>query len=128
MIKRELKNLVEDHLSRLEKLSITHVDTPWFIDITNNIIAKIIPKGLTWHQKNKFFPYTKSYFWDVPYLFKEGNDGILRICIPYENVESFLHHYHILEYRDHFRSTRTTSKILQSSFYRPNIFKDAILC
>ncbi|XP_024028191.1 LOW QUALITY PROTEIN: uncharacterized protein LOC112093618 [Morus notabilis] len=50
---------------------------------------------------------------------------ILRRCVPEEEMESILHQCHSSPYGGHYGGIRTTSKILQSGFYWPTIFKDA---
>ncbi|GJZ86734.1 retrovirus-related pol polyprotein from transposon TNT 1-94 [Tanacetum coccineum] len=35
------------------------------------LASDIIPKGMTYQQKNKFFSDLKHYFWEEPYLFKD---------------------------------------------------------
>ena len=40
-------------------------------------------------------------------------------------MESILSHCHTLAYGGHFRGNRTTTKVLQSGFYWPTLFKDA---
>ncbi|XP_039686963.1 uncharacterized protein [Medicago truncatula] len=43
-------------------------------------------------QLKKFFHDLKHYYWDEPYLFRRGSDGIFRRCIPENevNVHSFI--------------------------------------
>ncbi|GJZ01885.1 hypothetical protein Tco_0519846 [Tanacetum coccineum] len=42
----------------------------WFADFANYLVSDIIPKGMTYQQKKKFFSDLKHYFWEEPYLFK----------------------------------------------------------
>ncbi|GKB14982.1 reverse transcriptase domain-containing protein, partial [Tanacetum coccineum] len=80
--------LISDHLSRIEKeetsddsevddnfpgetlMEINTEDDPWFVDFANYLVSDIIPKGMTYQQKNNFFSNIKHYFWEEPYLFK----------------------------------------------------------
>ncbi|GJU36348.1 reverse transcriptase domain-containing protein [Tanacetum coccineum] len=82
------ENVVADHLSRIENnessddnevynnfpgetlMEINTKDEPWFADFANYLVGDIIPKGMTYQQKNKFFYDLKHYFWEEPYLFK----------------------------------------------------------
>ncbi|GJW99353.1 reverse transcriptase domain-containing protein [Tanacetum coccineum] len=82
------ENVAADHLSRIENdessdesevddnfpgetlMEINTKDEPWFADFANYLVADIIPKGMTYQQKNKFFSDLKHYFWEEPYLFK----------------------------------------------------------
>ncbi|GKD25367.1 hypothetical protein Tco_1231581 [Tanacetum coccineum] len=88
VIKSKTENIAADHLSRLENdetsddsevddnfpeetlMEINTKDEPWFADFANYLVDNIIPKGMTYQQKNKFFSDLKHYFWEEPYLFK----------------------------------------------------------
>ncbi|GKE77303.1 reverse transcriptase domain-containing protein [Tanacetum coccineum] len=80
------ENVAADHLSRIETSDDSEVDDnfpeetlmeintknePWFADFANYLVGNIIPKGMTYQQKNKFFSDLKHYFWEEPYLFKD---------------------------------------------------------
>ncbi|GJT14687.1 reverse transcriptase domain-containing protein [Tanacetum coccineum] len=86
------ENVVADHLSRIkndetsddsevddnfprETLMEININEPWFADFANYLVGNIIPKGMTYQQKNKFFSDLKHYFWEEPYLFKVCSDG-----------------------------------------------------
>ncbi|GJT31364.1 reverse transcriptase domain-containing protein [Tanacetum coccineum] len=82
------ENVVADHLSRIENddssddsevddnfpgetlMEINTKNEPWFADFANYLVGDIIPKGMTYQRKNKFFSGLKHYFWEEPYLFK----------------------------------------------------------
>ncbi|GJY07964.1 reverse transcriptase domain-containing protein [Tanacetum coccineum] len=86
--KKGIENVVADHLSRIDNnktsddsevddnfpgetlMEINTRDEPWFADFANYLVGDIIPKGVTYQQKNKFFSDLKHYFWEEPYLFK----------------------------------------------------------
>ena len=34
---------------------------PWFVDVANYLVAKILPKGLSYQQTKKFFSSLKDY-------------------------------------------------------------------
>ncbi|GJV20413.1 reverse transcriptase domain-containing protein [Tanacetum coccineum] len=88
------ENVVADHLSRIENdesrndnevddnfpgetlMKINTKDEPWFADFANYLVGDIIPKGMTYQQKNKFFSDLKHYFWEEPYLFKVCSDDL----------------------------------------------------
>ncbi|GKB39091.1 reverse transcriptase domain-containing protein [Tanacetum coccineum] len=61
-------------------MEINTKDEPWFADFANYLVADIIPKGMTYQQKNKFFSDLKHYLWEEPYLFKVRSDGMIRHC------------------------------------------------
>ncbi|GJY49203.1 hypothetical protein Tco_0439159 [Tanacetum coccineum] len=97
--RKGIENVAADHLSRIENdetsddsevddnfpgetlMEINTEDEPWFADFANYLASNIIPKGMTYQQKNKFFSYIKHYFWEEPYLFKVCSDGMIRRCI-----------------------------------------------
>ncbi|GJY88030.1 reverse transcriptase domain-containing protein [Tanacetum coccineum] len=85
------ENVAADHLSRIENnetsddsevddnfpgetLMEININEPWFADFANYLVGNIIPKGMTYQQKNKFFSDLKHYFWEEPYLFKVCSD------------------------------------------------------
>ncbi|GJZ04104.1 reverse transcriptase domain-containing protein, partial [Tanacetum coccineum] len=87
--KKGLENVAADHLSRIENdessddsevddnfpgetlMKINTKNEPWFADFANYLVADIIPKGMTYQQKNKFLYDLKHYLWEEPYLFKK---------------------------------------------------------
>ncbi|GJS44983.1 hypothetical protein Tco_0595104 [Tanacetum coccineum] len=93
------KNVVANHLSRIDNdetsddsdvddnfpgetlMEITTKDIPWFADFANYLGGDIIPKGMRYQQKNKFFSDLKNYFWEDPYLFKVCSDNMIRRCV-----------------------------------------------
>nr|GEY55072.1 reverse transcriptase domain-containing protein [Tanacetum cinerariifolium] len=95
------KNLVVDHLSRLENPhkdvfenkdinenfpletlgKISSRSTIWFANFANFYAGNFIVKGMSSQQKKKFFKDVKHYFWDDPYLFWICADQIIRRCV-----------------------------------------------
>ncbi|GKB82375.1 hypothetical protein Tco_0949270 [Tanacetum coccineum] len=67
---------VDDNFPRETLMEINTKDDPWFADFANYLVSDIIPKGMTYQQKNKFFSDFKHYFWEEPYLFKVCSDGM----------------------------------------------------
>ncbi|GKE58711.1 reverse transcriptase domain-containing protein, partial [Tanacetum coccineum] len=55
------------------------------LDFANYLVVDIIPKGMTYQQKNKFFSDLKHYFWEEPYLFKVCSDETI---LPFRNAQS----------------------------------------
>jgi len=83
--KKDVKNHVADHLSRLrtediqiktrretfpdEQLYMLHSSTrPWYTDLVNYLVTKEFPPGLSKPQKDTLRAYAKYYFWNNPYL------------------------------------------------------------
>ncbi|GJR42859.1 hypothetical protein Tco_1310962 [Tanacetum coccineum] len=74
------ENVAADHLSRLENnettddsevddnfpretlMEINTKDEPWFADFANYLVGNIIPKGMTYQQKNKFSLYLSIHY------------------------------------------------------------------
>ncbi|XP_072060268.1 uncharacterized protein [Arachis hypogaea] len=69
---------------------------PWFLDIANYKAMNFIPKEYNRQQIRKLLYDAKYYLWDEPYLFNRCSDG-----------------------------EQTATKVLQSEFYWPIIFKDS---
>ncbi|PNX72416.1 hypothetical protein L195_g028306, partial [Trifolium pratense] len=134
------ENLVADHLSRIERdgdtspiqddfpdeqLLLLHGVTPWFANIVNYLFAGVFPAGASQTQIHKLKSDAKHYVWDDPYLWKFGNDQVIRRCVLDYEIESILHHSHASQVGGHFGPQRTVRKVLDSGFYWPTIFKDA---
>ncbi|GJR05581.1 putative nucleotidyltransferase, ribonuclease H [Tanacetum coccineum] len=137
------KNVAADHLSRLENnetsddsevddnfpgenlMEINTKDEPWFADFANYLVGNIIPKGMTYQQKNKFFSDLKHYFWEEPYLFKVCSDGMIRRCISGPETRTILDKCHHGPTGGHYGPNITAKKVLDSGFYWPTIIKEA---
>ena len=65
---------------QLAVVKVTSHDAPWYADYANFIVSKFLPPSFTYQQKKKFFYDLRHYFWDVPHLYKEGVDRVLRRC------------------------------------------------
>ncbi|GJR88227.1 reverse transcriptase domain-containing protein [Tanacetum coccineum] len=61
---------VDDNFLGETLMKIDTIDKPWFIDFANYLVSDILPKGMTYQQKNKFFSDLKHYFYEEPYFFK----------------------------------------------------------
>nr|GFA19872.1 reverse transcriptase domain-containing protein [Tanacetum cinerariifolium] len=113
---RGAENYAADHLLRLENPyenvfdpkeinetfpleslnTIAHQDksTSWFADFANYHARKFIIKGMTTHQKQKFFKDARHYFWDDPYLFGTCADQITRRCVASKEAIDILNACH----------------------------------
>ena len=58
-------------------------------------------------------------------LYKRCADGLIRRYNPQDEVQDVLKHCHSLDVGGHFGASKTTSKVLQSGFWWPTLFKDA---
>jgi hypothetical protein len=68
---------------------------------------------------------SQNYFWDSPYLFKLGSDGVIRICVPRQERKEILRKCHSMEYGGHYGHFRTQAKVWSSGFYWPEMLEDA---
>ncbi|XP_016206397.1 uncharacterized protein LOC107646749 [Arachis ipaensis] len=93
--------------------------------MANYKAERSIPQDFTRQQVKKLLTEAKSFLWDEPFLFKRCLDGMIRRCIPEEEMKNILWHCHNSSYGGHIGVGRTAAKILQSGFYWPSIFKDA---
>ncbi|GJY30603.1 reverse transcriptase domain-containing protein [Tanacetum coccineum] len=137
------ENVAADHLSRIENddssddsevddnfpgetlMEINTKNEPWFADFANYLVGDIIPKGMTYQQKNKFFSDLKHYFWEEPYLFKVCSDGMIRRCISGPETRTILDQCHHGPTGGHYGPNITAKKVLDSGFYWPTIIKEA---
>ncbi|RDY01431.1 Pro-Pol polyprotein, partial [Mucuna pruriens] len=108
-----------------EQLMRMDTSTPWFVDICNFIVASQFPPEASRLYKEKIKSDAKYYIWDDSYLWKRGNDHVIRRCILDSEISSFLHFCHAAAGGGHHGSTRTARKVLDCGFYWPTIFRDA---
>ncbi|GJR15375.1 reverse transcriptase domain-containing protein [Tanacetum coccineum] len=141
--KKGTENVADDHLSRIENaetsndsnvddnfpretlMEITTNDTPWFADFANYLVGDIIPKGMTYQLKNKFFSDLKNYFWGDPYLFKVCSDGMIKRCVSGPETRTILDQCHYGPTGGHYGPNAIAKKVLDSGFYWPIIIKEA---
>ena len=97
-----------------EKLFMVKLE--WFSDFGNHKAFELIPEDLTWDQKRKFLADEKFYVWDEPYLFRLGNDNLLRRCVSLEESKSILWHCHNSLYEGHFNGLYTARKSFNRAF------------
>ncbi|GKB00652.1 reverse transcriptase domain-containing protein [Tanacetum coccineum] len=137
------ENVAADRLSRIENdessddsevddnfpgetlMEINTKNEPWFVDFANYLVGDIIPKGVTYQQKNKFFFDLKHYFWEEPYQFKVCSDGMIRRCISGLETRTILDQCHHGPTGVHYGPNITAKKVLDSGFYWPTIIKEA---
>ncbi|GJW31658.1 reverse transcriptase domain-containing protein [Tanacetum coccineum] len=141
--KKGTKNVAAGHLSRIDNnessddsevddnfpgetlMEINTRNEPWFADFANYLVGYIIPKGMTYQQKNKFFSDLKHYFWEEPYLFKVCSDGMIRRSISGPETRTILDQCHHGPTGGHYGPNVTAKKVLDSGFYWPTIIKEA---
>ena len=84
-----------------------------------------IPPGFSRIQGDKLRRDARYYFWEDPYLFKNGTDQIIRRCVPQSEFQSILTHCHSQACGGHFGPKRTAARVLECGFFWPSIFRDA---
>nr|GEU86063.1 reverse transcriptase domain-containing protein [Tanacetum cinerariifolium] len=142
------KNLVADHLSRLENPHQSDLEekeitktfplktlgmltfrgdssSPWFTNFANYHAMNFIMKGMSSQQKKKFFKDVKHYFWDDPYLFRIGADQVIKRCVHGQEAVDILTACHNRPTEGHQGANYTAKKVYDSGFYWPTIYRDA---
>lgn len=126
-------NHVVDHLSRMDNtpidpipindnftneqlaninVYIVRVASPWFADCANFLVGKVMPPHFNSRQRKKFFNDLRHYFWDDPFLYKKGVDGIIRRCVPEHEQQNIIRDCHASPYGGHHAGDRTAAKVL----------------
>nr|GEX07290.1 DNA-directed DNA polymerase [Tanacetum cinerariifolium] len=141
--KKGTKNVATHHLSQIENneasdesdvddnflgetlIEIITNDTPWFADFANYLVGDVIPKGMTYQQKKKFFFDLKNYFWEDPYLFKVCSNGMIRHCVSGPETQTIIDECHHRPTDRHYGPNTTAKKVLDLGFYWPTIMKEA---
>ncbi|GJY57160.1 reverse transcriptase domain-containing protein [Tanacetum coccineum] len=137
------ENVTANHLSQIENdessddsdvddkfpgetlMEINIKDEPWFADFASYLVDDIIPKGMMYQQKNKFFSDLKHYFWEEPYLFKVCSDGMIRRCVSGPETQTILDQCHHGPTDGHYGPNVSPKNVLDSRFYWPTIIKEA---
>jgi transposase InsO family protein len=137
--KKGVENVVTDHLSRInrgqddkepieDKMRDDHLyrvldkDT-WMIDFIR-AIQKMSLDHLDRNSQRRIISESRKYFWDAPYLFKLGNDGVMRRCVPREERLEILRKCHSAEYGGRYSHFRTQAKVWSSGFYWLEMHED----
>nr|GEX28006.1 reverse transcriptase domain-containing protein [Tanacetum cinerariifolium] len=116
---------VDDNFPRETLMEINTKDEPWFADFANYLVGDVIPKGMTYQQKNKFFSDLKHYFSEEPYLFKVCSDSMIKRYISGAETRTILDQCHHEPIVGHYGPNVTAKKVLDSGFYWPTIIKEA---
>ncbi|CAA7016399.1 unnamed protein product [Microthlaspi erraticum] len=110
---------------RLEQLkAVEEKEAPWYADYANYLVCGEVPADLSPYQKKKFFRDISHFFWDEPYLFKRGSDGLFRRCIAQEEVEEYSSIVTDRATEVTLRLSKQLPKVLQAGFWWPSLFKD----
>jgi hypothetical protein len=106
--KKGSENFVADHLSRMNReddkeliedktrdghlYRVLDKDT-WEINIIR-AIRKMPLDHLDKNAQRRGMAKSRKYYWDAPYLFRLGEDGVLRRCVPREERVEILRKCH----------------------------------
>lgn len=136
--KKVSKNLVLDHLSRLEPLisqpaedgiiKETFLDesllivvaisrAPWYADIVDYLACKVFPMDTNYQGKKRHMSEDRKYFWDNPYIFRVCGDNLVRRYLTHDKVHFILTHHHSFEVGSHLDPLRIAHNVLQYGFY-----------
>jgi hypothetical protein len=138
--KKGSDNVVADHLSRMhhgddgvelieDRMRDDHLYRvldrgQWMHDIIR-CLWKMPLYHLDKNAKRRVITESRKFYWDAPYLYKCGDDGVLRRCVPREEREEILKKCHSSEYGGHYGHFRTQAKVWTSGFYWPEVHEDA---
>ncbi|CAA7037138.1 unnamed protein product [Microthlaspi erraticum] len=79
---------------RLEQLkAVEEKEAPWYADYANYLVCGKSNRPISLPEEEVLQGHL-TLFWDEPYLFKRGSDGLFRRCIAQEEVEGILEHCH----------------------------------
>jgi hypothetical protein len=96
----------------------------WMHDIIG-CLRKMPLDHLDKNAKSRLIAESRKLYWDAPYLYRCGDDGVLRRCVPRKEGEEILRKCHSLEYGGHYGHFRTQAKVWASGFYWPEMHEDA---
>ena len=87
-------------------------------------MSSTLTYGMDYGQRKKFLHDCKFYYWEEPLFYKRCADGLIRRCIPQDEVQDVLKHCHSLDVGGYFGASKTASKVLQSGFLCPTLFRN----
>ena len=95
-----------------ELLFTVQKTTPWYTDIVNYLVIRMLPSDLSQSLKDKIKSDAKYYVWDDPYLWKYYVNHIIRRCVSKDEIPSLLSFCHSYACGGHFCCKITTWKVL----------------
>lgn len=142
---KKMKNLVADHLSRLEDLAYISnrskpiddefrdekmlageaTSPPRYAKIIKVLATNKLPPDYNYHQRKKFLSKVCRYYWEEPILYWQCADLVVRRCVFDDEMLSILHHFQTMECGGNFGPNRTAAKVLQIGLFWPNLFRDS---
>ncbi|XP_051152002.1 uncharacterized protein LOC127265984 [Andrographis paniculata] len=107
--------------------TIVHTDhgkEPWFSNLANFLATRHFTTHIVHREKKRLLSLAKDYFWDEPYLFNIGSDGIIHRCVAELELLLILNECHGFHVGGHFAGSRIAVKGLQSGFFWPTLQRD----
>jgi hypothetical protein len=112
--KKGVENVIADHFSRMnrgqddkEPIEDKMRDDHLYII---RAIQKMPLDHLDKNAQRRMISESRKYFWDSPYLFKLGNDGVMTRCVPTKERLEIWRKCHSAEYGGHYSHFRTQAK------------------
>jgi hypothetical protein len=101
--KKGSDNVVADHISRMHHGDdgMELIDKGGQMHDIIRCLRKMPLDHLDKNAKRRVIAESKKFYWDAPYLYRCGDDGVLRRCVPREEREEILRKCHSSEYRGH---------------------------
>jgi hypothetical protein len=96
----------------------------WMRDI-RRCLPKMPLDHLDKNAKRRVIAESRKFYWDAPYLYRCGDDGVLRRCVLREEREEILRKCHSSKYGGHYGHYRTQAKVWASGFYWLEMHEDA---
>ena len=86
--------MTDDHIYRV-------MDRDKWINHIMRAIKGMSLDHLDKNTKRRVISESKKYYWNAPYLYRYGEDGVLRKCVPEQEREEILRKCHSSEYGGH---------------------------
>ena len=117
--------LVDDAFSD-EHLFHIAVQTQWYKDIANYIVANKIPTQFSYKERKLLVEKSFWFSWIYNLLFYTGPDQVMRRCVREDETYDILHACHNEQCGGHFVAKRIAFKILTTGYYWPTLHKDVV--
>lgn len=79
-------------------LALSIAKLPWYADIVNLLVSGVYLHKATGRQNKKLYFDSCLYVWDESYLFKQGADRVIQICVPECQAKQVFENCHITKW------------------------------